>query len=151
MINISTDYSIENRQNYLCENNAYFKTITSNYEFTEEYWEIIKKIDGATIKNDKEINGKFGTTFLTNISAGTKTLLNILHMIHFNEKCAIDISSCGDNAIDVLVDILNKYKEIDIRLLTCLKNYISVKPINALVDNEYMINRFSQIGDNKNV
>lgn len=119
--------------------------------FTDEHWEIIEKIDGATKKNDREINGKFGITFLTNISAGAKTILNLLNMIHNGEKCYIDISSCGDNAIDVLVDLLNKYSGHNIHLLTCLKNYISVKPTHALVDNTYEISTFSQIGADRNV
>lgn len=55
-------------------------------------------------------------------------------MLKKNKDCFIDITSCVDNAIEVLVEILKEFKGRDIYLLTCVKNYISNTPIEMTLN-----------------
>ncbi len=147
MINLSTDYSIENREKYLTHQNDYFSAVTLNDVLDDIDKEIVKEIDKADVIDEYTISGKYGVTHIRNISSGAKTLLNLHNMIKNKKECYIDITSCGDNAIEVLVKLLKKYETgADINLLTCLKNYISYTPIKMRVDDLYYINCFADVG-----
>ncbi len=146
MINLSTDYSEENREKYLTFQNEYFSAVTLNEPLDDTDLIIIKRIDGAEVIEDNRIYGKYGETYLSNLSSGTKTVLNLRNMLKKHNECYIDITSCGDNAIEVLVDILKQYdNEVSINLLTCLNNYISYTPINIRVDNSYNAKCFADV------
>ena len=146
MINISTDYSLENREKYLTLQNDYFSAVTLNEILDDIDRKIIKDIDDADVSDNEKINGKYGEASLRDISSGAKTVLNLRNMLKKNKECYIDITSCGDNAIDVLVDLLKQYDDtFNINLLTCLKNYISYKPINIRVNNSYNAKCFADV------
>lgn len=153
MITVSTDYSEKNREKYLTEQGAYFTGITVKTPFDTTDIEIINKIDGADILNgEDEIQGIFGRTNIDKISTGAKTLLNLRNILKKQDEAYVDIASCGDNAIDLLVRILKQYpSDKIIHLLTNITNYINFEPIDLYVDNKYRANNFAEVRRIENV
>lgn len=145
MVYISTDYSFENRQKYLIKQSDYFSAVTLNDVLDATDKEIIYKIDKAHVISGNRIDGIYGEAHIRDISNGAKTVINLRNMLKKSKKCFIDITSCGDNAIEVLVGVLKEFKDRDIYLLTCVKNYISTTPIEMTLNDGVKINSFFEV------
>jgi hypothetical protein len=95
----------------ITDNEAYFDSYISAKSIDEVGRKYLERIDGVAIKDDKTglIVTPLGAALLENISTGTKTVLNLLHMQRSNEQISIDITECGANALDVVFELMENY------------------------------------------
>ena len=148
MVYISTDYSAENIKKYMLNQSDYFSAVTLNTPLDDIDKQIIREIDKAYVLDNYRINGIYGETNIRDISNGSKTVLNLRNMLKHENVCYIDITSCGDNAIETLINVLNNIENIeqkDVYLLTYLKNYISTTPIKMILNEKEEINSFFEV------
>lgn len=146
MINIYTDVSSDNRKKFLSNQTKYLNFMTLKDGLDSVDKEIIYNIDKAVCISDDKIDGIFGITDIENISNGAKTVINLRHMLKHSNECFIDITSCGDNALDVLADVLNKYgEEKRINLLMRVLGNSSTKKVTLNVNNQKVVNAFREV------
>ena len=148
MVYISTDYSAENIKKYMLNQSDYFSAVTLNTPLDDIDKQIILDIDKAYVLDNYRIDGIYGETNIRDISNGSKTVLNLRNMLKREDACYIDITSCGDNAIETLIKVLNNIENLehkDVYLLTCLKNYISTTPIKMILNEKVEINSFFEV------
>lgn len=148
MIYISTDYSVDNIKKYMLKQADYFSAVTLNTPLDAMDKKIILEIDKANVIDNYRINGIYGETSIRDLSNGSKTVLNLRNMLKHKDICYIDITSCGDNAIETLIKVLKDVENIEhkeVYLLTCLKNYISTTPIKMLLNETVEINSFFEV------
>ena len=148
MIYISTDYSVDNIKKYMLKQADYFSAVTLNTPLDDMDKQIILEIDKANVMDNYRMNGIYGETSIRDLSNGSKTVLNLRNMLKHKDICYIDITSCGDNAIETLIKVLKDVENIEhkeVYLLTCLKNYISTTPIKMLLNETVEINSFFEV------
>lgn len=146
MINIYTDISINNRKKFLSNQTKYLNFMTLKDGLDNIDKEILYNIDKAVCISDDKIEGIFGVTDIGNISNGAKTVINLRHMLKKSNECYIDITSCGDNALDVLADVLNQYGEDkSINLLMRVLGNSSTKEVKLNVNNQKIVNAFREV------
>jgi len=68
---------------------------------------LMMKYDGARITGKNELHGwtvdtRYGGAYITNLSTGLKTLLNLRYIKEMPQYAAIDITEAGEN---ILIDI----------------------------------------------
>lgn len=72
--------------------------------------EIMKEIDGVSIKNGQLIRTKFGDTHISKLQTGCKTVLIAIELAKDPENNKIiQVVECGSNAINLLARIQSKY------------------------------------------
>lgn len=72
--------------------------------------EVMKNIDGVTVKNGQFIKTKFGDTHISKLQTGCKTVLIALELAKDNKNNKIiQIVECGSNAINLLARIQIEY------------------------------------------
>jgi hypothetical protein len=98
---IYTNKDLLSEQELIEFNDAYFNVITYNDGFTEPDKRIMEKIDNAQIIDINKIETPYGIGAITNLSTGCKTLINILH----NSNKVINISECGENAVNLISEL----------------------------------------------
>ena len=71
----------------------------------------LKQIDGAKILDAEmgTIITPLGATVLENISTGTKTVLNLIHLQRINKPAILDVTECGANALDAVFELMDNY------------------------------------------
>lgn len=144
MIYINTFYYETDRKKYKSNIEDLFRNTVMNDGPDSRDIELIRLIDHAEYEgNNTIINFMQNVTSIINLSRGLKTLLVIRWFIK-NERQGLyfDITSCGNNVIEQLVD---EVKGTDIHLLT--RNYavLCSTPADILVNDTYKINAFSDL------
>lgn len=76
MIDIYTDVSLVS--NLQRNNDLFFNTRTCNEKMTSVDTAVMQKIDHAVLKADNRIETPYGLGYITNLSTGCKTVINIL-------------------------------------------------------------------------
>lgn len=109
MIRIWTDKSlIDSSCDYFEDCDAFVRAIVTSREFSDRDIEAMRKIDNARLvdRNYGWVLTPFGATNIENLSSGCKAVLTYLHIIrHKNipsKRAVINITMCGENALDVL-------------------------------------------------
>lgn len=104
----------ENEEDYIKLNDAYFTFYTSNKKLSSLSIEMMKKIDNAVLKSDGRIETPFGTTTLSNLSTGCKTIINIIE----NPDKLVNVVECGSNVLNEI------FKLDEIRIVMPFNNYV---------------------------
>jgi len=143
MIHLNTISYEKDILKYENNHSKLFSVTVMNEELDEKDIEIIKYIDNAEYIGNNTMRDRFGNiTSIKNLSTGAKIVLNTKWLIEHGKDTPINITSCGDNALEALVDII---KEKDIYMLTC--NYVSLcdAEVSILVNDKYKIDSFSEL------
>ena len=87
---------------YIEFNDIFFNCRTSQY-IDDRAKDIVREIDGSELCGKYTIKSKFNDTILDidKLSTGCKTALNIL----YNPKAIVNISSCGNNALEIIYNL----------------------------------------------
>ena len=96
---------------FVNSNDLYFSRVTSDTEISEKFLhkhkDLIYRIDRARVidYDNLTIDTPYGTTNVSNFSTGLKTILNSLYLLEYakNENPLVNISECGDKAINYLL------------------------------------------------
>lgn len=96
MIDIYTDVSLVS--NLQRNNDLFFNTRTCNEKMTSVDTAVMQKIDHAVLKADNRIETPYGLGYITNLSTGCKTVINILKY----PDIIFSVDECGANAIELL-------------------------------------------------
>ncbi|MDO5416517.1 MAG: DUF4869 domain-containing protein [Lachnospiraceae bacterium] len=82
-------------------NDAYFDKITfRDLSMDQAVAEIIKEIDGSEVISEDMVKTPFGgMVFLTELSTGCKTAINV----YKNPKSLVSCEEAGDNAVEVII------------------------------------------------
>jgi hypothetical protein len=83
---------------------------------------------------------------LNNLSTGLKTVLNILYLKQNNQARVVDITECGDNALNAVFEIMNGY-EGDIKLLLYHAATYKCNDYIYRINDEYIVNSASKLSD----
>jgi len=115
MIEIYTDYEEFDIKKILLDNDSFFNINVTARDFSELEEDTMRVVDNAELL-DREtgaIKTKRGITNLENLSTGCKTILNYLFILkncwYLDRYNAIDISSCGNNAIEQMFKVAEKF------------------------------------------
>ena len=99
MIDIYTDISLVS--NLQRNNDLFFNTRTCNEKMTSVDIAVMMKIDNAVLKKDNRIETPYGLGFITNLSTGCKTIINILKY----PNIVFSVDECGANVVETLFRI----------------------------------------------
>ena len=132
MINIVTNKSRLNKK-YIyefedCE--VFFRAKIHSKDFGNDDIEAMQMIDNAILldRDMGTIQTDFGITTIDNLSTGCKTVLTYLYIKRNKQnyvgEILLDVTECGSNALDVLFDLMDKYKDSDTILLLKHNNYL---------------------------
>lgn len=99
MIDIYTDVSLVS--NLQRNNDLFFNTRTCNEKMTSVDIAVMMKIDNAVLKEDNRIETPYGLGFITNLSTGCKTIINILKY----PNIVFSVDECGANVVENLFRI----------------------------------------------
>lgn len=143
MIYVNT-YSYENNKDkYRFSIEDLFKTTVMNEELDAREVELIKRIDNATVVGRNTVRNFMGdVTSVENLSRGLKTLLVIRWFIKNKKDLYFDVSSCGNNVFDSLVEEIGNR---DAHLLLCNYTVWGDKEADITVNDKYSINSFSKL------
>jgi hypothetical protein len=106
---------------------------------------IIKKIDSADYIGNNTARNKNGDLFgLEKLSTGAKIVLVVKWYIENKDSNTwkFDITSCGDNALDILIDVID---DKDVELITCNYSTSSSKEADILVNDKHEIDSFGEL------
>lgn len=100
-------YTEPNNMKFINDVESHFKGLSRLNLFTDEiYTEIMKKIDKISYRKGNFIQTPFGETHIDNISTGCKAVC-LAYYYHNQKNILINISECGNNALDVLFNLNN--------------------------------------------
>lgn len=114
MIRLYRSLDFFDKKNVLYDNEAFFLAIVNVDEFYGEFLDIIGKIDHAELldMNTGMIRTPFGVCSKDYLSNGCKTVLNLVYLYRHRDKYtwveALNATECGINAINVLIEFLDK-------------------------------------------
>ena len=99
--------------NIIERNDDFFNAWSIIKSLDKEDMDIIGLIDNATVIDEKSssIQTKFGVTNYRSLSSGCKTVLNLLYIIKNNLTVAVDVTECGQNALEVIFEIIDKFEK----------------------------------------
>lgn len=83
--------------------------------------EILKVIDGVTVKKGSYVKTKFGECSINDLSTGCKALLLANY---FGENNIVNFSECGDNVIDYASTMKRRIKAYIPQILTLNNNRV---------------------------
>lgn len=145
MIYLNTFHYEKNKEKYKNNIENLFVTTVMNEPLDDRDIELIKKIDKAEyIGHNMVCNSMGDGVSIEKLSRGLKTLLVIRWFIKNNKtNLYFNISSCGNNVIDSLVEDV---RDIDIHFLTY--NYTMESRVKAdiRVNDKYDIKTISELG-----
>jgi hypothetical protein len=116
MIKLVTPNQLKDLANVAMPVDEYFEEIDFSQLLEAQVMEIIRRIDGVDyLRELNRIESKFEYPKhlpLSDLSTGCKTALVILYFGHYadSEINVVDISECGENALDVCLELLNNSK-----------------------------------------
>ena len=119
--------------------------------FTEDELTVMKEIDSAVFvdQNLGTIVTKFGVTTVDSLSSGCKTVLLYLTMVKSStvefKEYALDITECGINAINALIDIIDKYPT-KVPLVLRHENIAGAKDCSFLSNGVKEVNSLYELG-----
>lgn len=92
-------------------NDTYFDEYVELKEIKDDGVEYMQKIDNATIEdvNTNSIKTPFGVTGKNDLSTGLKTVLNLIYMSKHEKPNSLDITECGQNALDAIFEIQERF------------------------------------------
>lgn len=126
------------------DNNAYFDENILPSMIDSLGQEVMRRIDGVT-KFDPvsgAIVTPFGSTTIDHLSCGCKTVLNYLYS---DEKYKlININQCGDNALEVLFDTMEKVPHIQRDLI--LQHFVHNRE-NIIKQRNYYVDDIDWVTD----
>lgn len=102
-IKVYTDKRLIDQTKYEEGNRTYFDYMYKVKNMTELDKEIMDKIDGAKYLGKSGIETPYGITNIYDLSSGSKTVLNIIN----NPDKIFDATDCGEDALDLLFDIID--------------------------------------------
>lgn len=120
MIDIYTDVSLVS--NLQRNNDLFFNTRTCNEKMTSADIAVMMKIDNAVLKEDNRIETPYGLGFITNLSTGCKTIINILKY----PNIVFSVDECGANVIETL------FRIDGIKIFMTFPIYISISEMTRL-------------------
>jgi len=88
-------------------NETFFQTSMTFDLLNKDDFNIIEKIDNATLISGEDFRTPFGVTKIENLSTGCKTVLNALH----NPDRCFNLVECGDNAVTELAIACQKQQK----------------------------------------
>ena len=93
------------------DNNAWFNSLALSKDFLERHKAIIWDLDHAKIVDYRlgTVVTPYGTTGLSNLSTGLKTVLNICYLKECGDQKTylVNIDGCGDNVIPYILKLVN--------------------------------------------
>lgn len=117
IINIATSTKDFQPGEIIMDNNQFFdNNVIIGYLGVEEL-DAMKKIDGAELIDRKtgNINTPYGSTDISNLSLGCKTVINYLwtkkHPERFESLKAIWATEAGYNALEVLFEFMEEFQD----------------------------------------
>jgi hypothetical protein len=107
MVKIYFSYNLITKD-IIISNNAFFNRNATISDILEA-GKLIKIIDGAEIIDTKlcTIKTPFGVTSIRNLSSGSKTAINVMHIARNKLDYSVDISECGWNALNCIFEFLD--------------------------------------------
>lgn len=144
MIYINTYQYEQDREKYRQNIADLFRTTVMKEELDSREIELIEKIDHAKYMGNNTIENFMGNiTSIEKLSKGLRTLLVIRWFIKHEKKDIIfDISNCGNNVFDYLVEEVGN---TDVHFLLCNYSVSGHKQADIIINEKYKINRFSEI------
>lgn len=110
-------YTEESRVSNLEKNNDFFfNTRTCNEKMTSVDIDIMQKIDHAVLKAGNRIETPYGLGYITNLSTGCKTVINILK----HPDIIFSVDECGANVIELL------FRMKDVKFFMSYPTYVHI-------------------------
>lgn len=150
-IKIYTDYITFEKKQILLDNDSFFKinVVAKDFGYTEA--SVMMEVDGAVLINKElgTVETSKGVTSIDNLSTGCKTILNYLFVLKnpkYNEKIkAIDVSSCGVNALETLFKVMEKLEKLGEKQIALILKHKD--NLNGCQKRTYIINDTEKIED----
>jgi len=105
-VNIFTQAKYKEKCKIL-SNDTWFDNVRTNRDFLKKQASVISLVDHAEIIDYKNLTmvTPFGTTDITKLSTGCKTLLNILYLIETNtNNVLVNVTEAGDKVLDIIFE-----------------------------------------------
>ena len=105
-VNIFTQSKYKEKCKIL-SNDTWFDNVRTNRDFLKKHSGIIFMVDRAEIIDYKNLTmvTPFGTTDITKLSTGCKTLLNILYLMETTtENVLVNVTEAGDKVLDIIFE-----------------------------------------------